>query len=54
MRDFKESREKELKVGKIKIRREIEDLFFKPIIVSIDDMDKLEEKEMKKRLFTKK
>ena len=32
----------------VKIKREIEELFFKPIIVSIDDMDRLEKKEMKK------
>ena len=32
----------------IKIKREIEELFFKPIIVPIDDMDRLEKKEMKK------
>ena len=37
----------ELKVGEVKIKRQIE-LFFKPIIVSIDDMDKFELKEMKK------
>ena len=29
-------------------RREIEQLFFKPCIVSIDDMDKFEGKEMMK------
>ena len=29
-------------------KREIEELFFKPIIVSIDEMDKFEQKEMKK------
>ena len=28
----------------IKIKRKIEELFFEPIIVSIDDMDKFEEK----------
>ena len=28
--------------------REIEELFYKPIIVSKDDMDKFEEQEMKK------
>ena len=33
---------------------EIEELFFKPIDVSIDDMDKFQEKEMtKKRPFGK-
>ena len=28
----------------VKIKREIEELFFKPIIVPIDDMDKFEQK----------
>ena len=31
-----------------KIKREIEELFYKPIIVSKDDMDKFEEQELKK------
>ena len=30
----------ELKDGEVNIKREIEELFFKPIIVSIDDMEK--------------
>ena len=38
----------ELKDRDIEIKREIEELSFKPIIVSIDDMGKFEEKEMKK------
>ena len=38
----------ELKDREVKIKREIEELFFKPIMVSIDDMDKFEQKEMKK------
>ena len=38
----------ELKDRDIEIKREIEELFFKPIIVSIEDMGKFEEKEMKK------
>ena len=38
----------ELKDRDIEIKREIEELFFKPIIVSIDDMGKFEEKELKK------
>ena len=38
----------ELKDRKIKNKREIEELFFKPIVVSLDDMDKFEQKEMKK------
>ena len=32
----------------VKIKREIEELFLKPIIVSLEDMDKFEQKEMKK------
>ena len=34
----------ELKYREIKIKREIEKLFFKPIFVSIEDMDRFEEK----------
>ena len=45
---FIELKDKELKDREIKIRREIEEIFFKQIIVSIDDMNKLEQKEMKK------
>ena len=38
----------------MKIRRKIEDLFFKPITLSMDNMNKFKEKEMmKKRLFAK-
>ena len=36
---------RELKESKVKLKAK---LFFKPIIESIDDLDKLEEKEMKK------
>ena len=38
----------ELKDRKSEIKREIEELFFKPIIMSIDDMGKFEEREIKK------
>ena len=38
----------ELKDREVKIKREIEELFFKLIIVSVDDMDRFEKKEMKK------
>ena len=38
----------ELNDTKAKIKKEIEKLFNKPIIVSKDDMDKFEEHEMKK------
>ena len=39
---------KELIDRKAKIKREIKEPFFKPIIVSIDDMDIFEHQEMKK------
>ena len=32
----------------VKIKREKQELFLKPITVSIDDMDKIDKKEMKK------
>ena len=38
----------ELKDRERKIKREIEELFFKQIIAFIDDMDKFEQKEMSK------
>ena len=38
----------ELKDRGVKIKREIENLFLKLIIMSIDDMEKFEQKEMKK------
>ena len=41
-------KDRKLKDKEVKIKREIEELFFKPIIVSIDDMDKFDKKEMKK------
>ena len=45
-KDFIELKDTELKDRKIKTKKEIEELFTKPIIVSIDDMDRFEE-EMK-------
>ena len=42
-----ELKDRELKDREVKIEREIDKLFFKQIIVSIDVMDKFEEKEMK-------
>ena len=39
----------ELKDIEVKIKREIEELFFKLIIVSVDDMNKFEEKDVKKK-----
>ena len=41
-------KDRELKDRELKIKREIEQPFFKPAIVSLDDMDKFEQKEMKK------
>ena len=42
-----------LKDRELKIKTEIEELFFKSIIVSIDDMDRFEQKEMKKKTYEK-
>ena len=39
---------RELKDREVEFKREIEKLFFKPIIVSIDGIDKFKQKEMKK------
>ena len=47
-KDFTELKDRELKDREVKIKREIEELFFKFIIVSVDDMDRFEKKEMKK------
>ena len=47
-KDFIELKDRELKDREVKIKRETEELFFKPIIVSKDDMDRFEKKEMKK------
>ena len=41
-------KDREWKESEVKLKRELEELFFKPIIVSIDDIDQFEEKEMKK------
>ena len=41
---FIELKDTKLKDREVKIKRKIEELFFKPIIVSIDDMDKFEQK----------
>lgn len=48
-KDFKEIKERQLIQRKIKIRKKIGELFNKPINVSIDDMDKFEEKETMKK-----
>ena len=51
---FIKARDWELKVREIKTSRKIEELFFDPIIVSINDMDKFEEKQMMKRVSLQK
>ena len=48
VKDVIESKDGEFEDREMKFKREIEELFFKPIIVSIDDRDKFEEKKMKK------
>ena len=47
-RDFIDQKDIELKDREIKTKREIEELCFKPIFVSIEDMNRFEEEEMKK------
>ena len=47
-KDFMKLRDWELKDGEVKTKREIKELLFKPIVVSIDDMDKFDEKGTKK------
>ena len=46
-KDLIELRDRELKDKEMKTKREKEEPFFKPIIVSIDDIDRLALKEMK-------
>ena len=41
-------KDKELKDREVNIKRETEELFLKPIIMSIDDIDKFGQKELKK------
>ena len=41
-KDFTELKDRELKGGEVKIKREIGELFFKLIILSVDDMGKFE------------
>ena len=47
-KDFIELKGRELKDREIKIKREIEELFLKLIIIFIDDLNKFEQKKMKK------
>ena len=43
-KDFRELKDIELKDREVKIKREVEERFFKPIIVSIDDIDSFSKK----------
>ena len=47
-KDFIDLKDIELKDRGIKTKKEIEELFIKPIITSIEDMDRFEEEAMKK------
>ena len=47
---FIDLKDRELKDNEIKIKRKIEKLMFQPIVVSINDMDKFEQNEMKKEV----
>ena len=46
--DFIDVKDIELKDREIKTKKEMEELFIKPIIASIEDVDRFEEEEMKK------
>ena len=47
-KDFIQLKDRESKIRKEKLKRDIKGLFHKPLIVSKDDMDKFEEQIMKK------
>ena len=47
--DFIESKDRELKGRKVKIKSDIEELFFKSFITSTDDMDKFKQKKRRKK-----
>ena len=47
-KDFIELKDRELKDREVIIKRETKELFFKLIIVSKDDINKFEQKEMRK------
>ena len=49
-KDFVELKDTELKDREINIKKETEELFIKPIIVYIEDMDRFEEEEEMKRV----
>ena len=48
-KSFEELKDKELRDREVKFRKKIEDLFFKPINTSMNDLNKFEEKEMTKK-----
>ena len=43
-KDFIELKDRDLKDREVKIERKIEEIFFKSVTVSIDDMDRFEKK----------
>ena len=51
--NFVELKDKELKDRELKIRKKMEKLFLKPIIVSIDDIKRFEQKKLKKERVIK-
>ena len=48
VKNFIELEERELNSRDVKVKIQIEELFFKPIMVSLDTMDNFEQKEIKK------
>ena len=48
VKNFMELEERELNSRDVKVKIQIEELFFKPIVVSLDTMDNFEQKEIKK------
>ena len=48
-KDFIRLKDRELEDRELKIKQELEERFFKTIIVFIDDMDRFELKEMRKK-----
>ena len=48
-KDFIELKNRKLKYREVKVRREIKELFFKPITVSIDGTGKFQQKELRRK-----
>ena len=48
-RDFKELKDRDLKDIQVKLKREIDEVFLKPTVMSIDDIDNFEQKNMEKK-----